>query len=175
MTDPRRLALQLLCRYEEEKRYVNLSLPKEHPQKAFLTALFYGTVEHLLTFDYYISSFAGKTKVDPYTRNVLRLGMQQILYMDTPEHVAVSETVKLARNKGEAGFVNDLLRETVRKKESLPLPPREKHPLRHLSVKYSVALPWVRTLFAALESEEETEAFLSAISKKALTIPSKSL
>ena len=169
MTDPRRLALQLLCRYEEEKRYVNLSLPKEHPQKAFLTALFYGTVEHLLTFDYYISSLAGKTKVDPYTRNVLRLGMQQILYMDTPEHVAVSETVKLARNKGEAGFVNALLRETVRKKENLPLPPREKHALRHLSVKYSVALPLVRTLFAALESEEETEAFLSAISKKAPT------
>ncbi|MBO5790204.1 MAG: 16S rRNA (cytosine(967)-C(5))-methyltransferase RsmB, partial [Clostridia bacterium] len=80
MTDPRRTALQLLCRYEEEKRYVNLSLPKDHPQKAFLTALFYGTVEHLLTFDYYISALAGKSNVDPYTRNVLRLGLQQLLY-----------------------------------------------------------------------------------------------
>lgn len=169
MTDPRRTALTLLERYEAEQRYVNLSLPKDHPQKAYLTALFYGTVEHLLTLDYYISTLAGKSNLDPHTRNILRLGLQQLLYMDGPPHTAVNATVALARNKGEAGFVNALLRTALQQKNALPLPPREKNPLRHLSVKYSVALPLVRVLYTSLEDEAETEACLSALSEKAPT------
>ncbi len=45
-------------------------------------------------------------------RNILRLGVAQLLFLDTPPHAAVAETVALARRHApeHAGFVNAVLR-----------------------------------------------------------------
>ena len=62
----------------------------------------------------------GLDSVDAEVLDVLRLGMYQILYMDgVPEYAAVSQTVDLARlsgGKGAAGFVNAIMRATVRER-----------------------------------------------------------
>ncbi|MFA5561808.1 MAG: 16S rRNA (cytosine(967)-C(5))-methyltransferase RsmB [Eubacteriales bacterium] len=160
----RQYALELLSRWEAEARYINLSLAHlpsgiTEAERGLLTALLYGTVERKLTLDYYISALAGRVDLDPTTRNILRLGVYQILYMTaTPPYAAVNETVKLARNKGEAGFVNAILRTALRAPEKLALPAREKNERRFLSLRYSVPQGTVRELQAVLG--EQTEAFL---------------
>ena len=166
----RELTLSLLNDYEINGKYVNLSLSSHLTDKLsgeerrFLTVLLYTTVERKITYDYYISAISGRStdKIDPTTLNILRMGMCQIVHIDSvPDHAAVNETVILGRNKGEKGFVNGVLRQAVRLKEEgkLPLPPREKKVSRYLSVAYSFPL-WLVKHFISLYGEEDTEKLL---------------
>ena len=175
MTNVRKTALRLLLDWEAEDRFINLSLTPSLKEglsaedRRFLTALLYGTVERMLTLDYCIGRLTKReaASLAPHTRALLRLGLYQILYMEgVPDHAAVSETVALASHKGERGFVNAVLRTATRERETLVPPLREKNPLRHLSVKYSVPLPLVR-IFCAQYGEEEAEKLLDAFSTAA--------
>ena len=173
----RKLALDLLLKCEANEAYVNLALSSHsadsltREERAQLTALLYTTVERKLTYDYYISAISGRSPgdIDPYTKNILRLGLCQILEMrSVPDFAAVNESVKLARNKGEAGFVNALLRTAVRQKDCLPLPKEEKNYRRYLSVKYSFPL-WIVKTFDKLYGRENTEKILSGFNENKYT------
>lgn len=166
----RELTLALLNDYEISGKYVNLSLSSHltdklsREERAFLTALLYTTVERKITYDYYIGAISGRSldKIDPSTLNILRIGMCQIVHIDSiPDHAAVNETVALAKNPGEKSFVNGVLRQAARLKEqgALPLPPREKKVSRYLSVKYSFPM-WTVKHFINLFGEEDTEKLL---------------
>lgn len=165
----RKYALDLLRAYEEGDKYINLSLLSHsldsltREERGALTALLYTTVERKLTYDYYISAVSKRSldKIDSYTRDILRLGLCQILDMSSiPDFAAVNETVKLARSVGERSFVNGVLRAVTRNKENLPLPERKKNPARYLSVRHSFPLPLVKR-FISLYGEKETEELLS--------------
>ena len=57
--------------------------------------------------------------------NALRLGVVQLLLLDTPAHAAVNETValvKTGKDAGLAGLVNAVLQKIVREKPTLPAP-----------------------------------------------------
>lgn len=173
----RKIALDLLMKYELSGTYINLSLSSHsadhltHEERASLTALLYTTVEHKLTYDYYISAISGRAigDIDVYTKNVLRLGICQILDMNSiPDFAAVNESVKLARNKGERGFVNALLRSVVRRKDCMPLPPEEKNYRRYLSVKYSFPL-WIVKTFDKLYGRASTEKLLQTFNEEKYT------
>ncbi len=164
----RKTALDMLLDYELSGKYVNLSLTSHTadrltpPERASLTALLYTTVEHKLTYDYYISALSGRNiaDVDIFTRNVLRLGMCQIFEMESvPDFAAVNETVKLSRNKGEASFVNGILRTAVRRKNDMPMPDKEKKHQRYLSVKYSFPL-WIVKMLSGRFGGEGCEEIL---------------
>lgn len=170
----RKITLELLRSYEEDGRYVNLLLssPKlkglSREELASLTALLYTTVENKIKYDYLISSFSKRSisELDPYVRDVLRLGLCQILDMESvPDFAAVNESVKLARHGGESGFINALLRRAVREKDNLPYPKKEKNLCRYLSVFYSVPLPTVK-FFASVLGEAECEELLLAFSRE---------
>ncbi len=177
----RALALSMLRDYEEQGKYVNLSLSSHSTDKLtaeereLLTVMLYTTVEHKITYDYYIGALSERSldKIDSHTRNILRLGICQIIDMDKiPDFAAVNETVKLARNSGERAFVNGVLRSVVRCKASLPMPKREKNACRYLSVRYSFPL-WIVKKFFVLFGEAETEKLLSSfneIGKTDLTV-----
>lgn len=175
MNNVRELALRLLCEWEAEGKYINLSLSSHYVdsldrnERAALTALIYTAVENKIRYDYYISAISKRptAEIEPRVLNVLRLGACQICDMDSiPNFAAVNETVKLARHKGESSFVNAVLRELSRRKKdgALPLPPYEKNPARHYSVKYSFPLWLVRKFIAEL-GEEEAVALLSSFNK----------
>ena len=150
----RQIALSLLDEYELGGKYINLSLNSHladklsGEEKGFLTALVYTTVEHKLTYDYYIGSISGRSvkDMDIHTLNILRLGLCQLIHIDSiPAFAAVNETVSLARHKGERSLVNGILRTAARLFEtsSLPMPEREKNSSRYLSVAYSYPLSLV--------------------------------
>ena len=182
----RKLALDMLLDYELNGKYVNLSLSSHladslsAAERGQLTALLYTAVERKLTYDYYIASLGGRNidDVDIYTKNVLRLGLCQILHMHSiPDFAATNETVKLARNKGEGAFVNGILRAAVRNKENMPLPSAQKNFKRYLSVKYSfpeeiVEFLWdtgfCEELLKSLNSEPETTVRVNALKKEEL-------
>ena len=165
----RKTALDLLNKYEVNEQYINLSLYSHSldnisaEERRILTSLLYTTVEHKLTYDYYISAISkrGISEIDPYTRNALRIGFAQIIDINAvPDFAAVNETVKLARNPGERSFLNGILRAAAKSKNDLPLPDKEKNYPRYLSVKYSFPLPTVK-LFVKLYGEENAEKLLT--------------
>ena len=81
-------------------------------EKAFMKRLFEGTLGRMIELDYCIDCYfkVKVNKMKPVIRNIVRMGVYQILYMDSvPDSAACNESVKLAQAKGFAtlkGFVN---------------------------------------------------------------------
>lgn len=174
MTDTaRRAAATLLLKWESEGSFANLLVDgdrlhgMEERERALTVALFYGTVERVLTLDHYIGALAARPakELDPSTRALCRLGLYQLLYTDIPAHAAVNETVALGRHKGERGIVNGILRRAAGGEVSLTPPERSKNLVRHLSLTYSIPAPTVRYFLARL-GEEECEALLAAFNRR---------
>ncbi|OEF99083.1 16S rRNA (cytosine(967)-C(5))-methyltransferase [Vulcanibacillus modesticaldus] len=131
----RELALEVLTKIDKEKSYSNLQL-NQSLQKIklsrtdinFATEMIYGTIQHLNTIDWIIQMYL-KTKIsklDVWVRNLLRLSIYQIWYLDRiPPHAAVNEAVNIAKkwgHKGISGMVNGVLRNILRNKEEIRIP-----------------------------------------------------
>ena len=166
----RELALSLLLEHESSDTYINLSLSSHKAdslspeERSLLTLLLYTAVERKITYDYYIAALCGKSadKLLDRTRNILRLGLCQLLHIDNiPDFAAVNETVKLAKNPGERSFVNGVLRAAARNKDSLPMPQKEKNHARYYSVYYSLPLGIVKHFFSQIGEEESIKLFES--------------
>jgi 16S rRNA (cytosine967-C5)-methyltransferase len=124
--------------------------------RAFLTELTYGVIRWRGKLDWVIRYFSKIPfeKIEPGTLNILRLGLYQILYLTrTPSSAAVNESVELAkriRGKGGAGFVNAVLRSSIRQKDEILYPERDQDPAFHISVVQSHPLwlvqRWVKEL-----------------------------
>lgn len=83
----------------------------EGRDRALATELAYGTLRKLRSLDWALAPHVSRPldRVSPRALALLRLGAEQLLFTRTPDHAAVSETVRLAR-AGERGFVNAILR-----------------------------------------------------------------
>ncbi|MCR5609758.1 MAG: 16S rRNA (cytosine(967)-C(5))-methyltransferase RsmB, partial [Lachnospiraceae bacterium] len=143
----------------------------EKYERAFITRLCEGTVEEMIKLDYIIDSYSTVKvkKMKPVIRNILRMGVYQILYMDNvPESAACNEAVKLALKKGFKnlkGFVNGVLRNIARDKDNIKLPDKEKDYNKYLSVNYSMPL-WIVEMFVNEYGKEKTEKILEAFLKE---------
>ena len=107
MKTARQIAVEALGKVNGSKGYSNIVIDKALEQSgldlrdaAFATALFYGVLERMLTLDHCIAGFS-KTPVEkltPQVREILRVSLYQILYMDSvPDSAAVNEAVNLTR------------------------------------------------------------------------------
>ncbi len=149
--DSRDVVLDILMDIETKNTFSNVALSKalsknqfeDKSARAFITRLSEGVMEYKITLDYVINQFS-KTKINkckPLIRCLLRMGVYQILYMDSvPDSAACNEAVKLAKKHGFgslSGFVNGVLRSIARAKESIPMPNNETS-VEYLSVKYSM-------------------------------------
>lgn len=128
-------------------------------ERAFLTRLTEGTVERMLTLDYVIDQFS-KTKVKkmkPLIRELMRLSVYQIMYMDgVPDSAVCNEAVKLARKRGFSGlsgFVNGVLRSVARGWKDVAF--------QNESVRYSVP-EWIIDGWNADYGRDVTEKMLEA-------------
>ncbi|MBO6298686.1 MAG: 16S rRNA (cytosine(967)-C(5))-methyltransferase RsmB [Lachnospiraceae bacterium] len=136
----------------------------EQRDKAFIKRLTEGCIERKLTLDHVIAQYA-KTKngrVKPAVRLLLRMGIYQILYMDSvPDAAACNETVALAVDKGLGGlkgFVNGVLRTVSREKDRVRWPEEER---AFLSVFYSMP-EWIVDRFVNAYGTEQTKQMLEA-------------
>ena len=107
MGNARKTVLRLLTRLENSGSYSNILLDEGlersdlSPQdKKFAAALFYGVLERQITLDNIIREYSRnpKNKLGTEVRVILRMGLYQLLYMDSvPDNAAVDESVKLAK------------------------------------------------------------------------------
>lgn len=170
----RMMALELMLEIMEQGKYSHLALTDVlsvhqfmgKQERAFLTRLVQGSVERCLEIDYLLDQFSNvKTKkMKPVIRNILRISVYQILYMEqVPDSAACNEAVKLAQKKGFhglKGFVNGILRTVSRQKDKLPYPPL-KETKRYLSIRYSMP-EWIVGRWLSMYGEKETQVMLSS-------------
>jgi 16S rRNA (cytosine967-C5)-methyltransferase len=81
----------------------------------------YGVARNLMLLDTWIDEKSNQPPGKTRARNMLRLGLYQLAFMDRiPDHAAVHETVATARQLGlntQAGFINAILRGFLRQKK----------------------------------------------------------
>ena len=143
----RKTAFEILFEIEKEDAYSNLTinrfLEKNKPENhAFVRELVYGVLENKILIDYYLDNLipSGIKKVKKKEATLLRLGLYQLIFMDSvPDYAAVSETVNIAKRlvRGREGFINGVLRGYMKKGKDISLPSKEKEYKKYLSVKYS--------------------------------------
>lgn len=92
-------------------------------ERGFITALVHGTLGHALTLDHYLAQVSDTPpeKMKPFVRNLLRMSLYQLLFMDRiPASAVCNEAVKIVRARagnGLTGFVNGVLRAAARKRD----------------------------------------------------------
>lgn len=166
----RELVLDILIEVNEKEQYSHLVIRDvlskyqymEKQERAFLTRLAEGTIEHMLELDFIINSFS-KVKVKkmkPLIRNLLRMSVYQLKYMDAiPDAAVCNEAVKLAKKRGFSqlrGFVNGVLRNIARDMDGLRYPDEKIEPVTYLETKYSIPA-WIIELWIDDYGMEKTK------------------
>ena len=127
---------------------------------ALASRLCLGVLQNDRLCDFYIDSYC-HSKLEPPVRDILRLGVYQLLFLDRiPARAAVSESVELCRKKGyarAAGLVNAVLRR-VADTDKLPEIPGE-GTTAYLSTRYSHP-EWLCNCIADRNGYAFAEAFL---------------
>lgn len=163
----REKALDIFTRIEKEKAYSNIIFEQEQNKISpngnyddidgriidnepsdveqinfsFVRNLVLGTLENKLLLDYYIDRFLKhklKKKSDDI-RNILRLGIYQIMFMQSGKDYAICNdmvAITKKRLRGYEGLVNGILRNVVRSKDTLA--PPEGCDVKSISTKYSI-------------------------------------
>ena len=136
----RQIALGALRVWRTQRRFADSTISSllaktelSASNRAFALELFYGVLRNLLLLDFWIGCLRA-SRIDPGLRDLLRLGLYQLLFLKTAEHAAVYETVELAP-KSQRAIVNGMLRAAARRQDELrtrgdaqPLFVRTSHP-----------------------------------------------
>lgn len=145
----RQVALQILHDIDIKQAYANIALANalnrnklSNQDRRFLTELVYGTTKAWGTIDWIMSCYVDRplVKIPPIIRNILRLGLYQLFFLDrVPASAACNQSVELAKHFGHVGtakFVNAVLRTAVRDPQKAAFPSREQDLIRHLELTY---------------------------------------
>jgi 16S rRNA (cytosine967-C5)-methyltransferase len=179
---PRETALTILCRAEDGV-FIDTALAQARQRldardSAFLLELVYGVLRNRSLLDWTLNQFSVQPveKTDVGTRNILRLGAYQMLFLDrVPVSAAVNTAVELAKEHGNKhGYVNGLLRGLDRKRSTI-IYPESGDPVARLSMLYSHPA-WLVKRWVSRYGDEKTETLLLENNRPALlTIRTNSL
>lgn len=166
MKSARMIVCELLEKLEKSA-YSNLALDGvlqssdvSARDKAFISRLFYGVIERKATLDYIISLYSSKPiqKLDAVILETLRMGIYQLLYMDSvPDNAAVNESVELVKQLGKksaAPFVNAVLRSFIRDEKKFTLP---KDRIQKFCVEYSCSADLAKKLIDQYGEDKASE------------------
>lgn len=163
-SDPRSSALYAVERIEGgafSNIIINDVISKgsfSNADRALFAMLTRGITERRITLDYIIDSLSSipPSKIDPDARNILRMGIYQLAFMDgIPNHAAVNECVNLCRKRSK-GFVNAILRNFIRGGCKYALP---QDPIERMSVECSASVGFCKR-FISIFGEEKARAIL---------------
>jgi len=175
----RRIAFEVLRRVEEGGAYASRALDAALAQagaldpreSALATELVYGTLRRSLELDAALAPHSRRAvaDLDPAARVALRLGAYQLLFLRTPSHAAVGETVELAKKADHgraAGYVNAVLRALSRAPSRPAGPPESIDPIGHLSLAESLPR-WLVEEWSAWLGLAETRRLAAAMNEPA--------
>ena len=168
----RELILGILLEVTRDGQYSHIALRNvlskyqylDKKERAFITRVTEGTLEHMIEIDYIINQFSNVkvNKMKPVIRCILRSSVYQLKYMDSvPDSAVCNEAVKLATKKGFhtlKGFVNGVLRNIARNLDKIEYPSKENYE-EYLSVKYSMPT-WILKQWLACYDKETVEIML---------------
>lgn len=172
----RELAFKTLYDIERNKNYSNMSINKNFKninisdqEKGLATELIYGIIENKYYLNYIIDKLSKikSKKMSTYVKISLWLGIYQILFLDSiKEHAAVNESVSLIKkyDKKSSGFVNAILRNVLRNKETI-MDIDKANIEDFLSIKYSYN-PWIIQKWIKVFGEDFTRDLLESNSEK---------
>ena len=149
-------------------------LPRQ--ERAFVKRVTEGTLEYQLQLDYILNLYSSVTtaRMKPVIREILRMSVYQLKYMDSvPDSAVVNEAVMLTQKRGFynlKAFVNGVLRSIARELSAISWPDREKELPRYLSIRYSMPM-FLTEKWLAVYGPETTEKILSdMVTEKPVTI-----
>jgi 16S rRNA (cytosine967-C5)-methyltransferase len=87
------------------------------PDRALLQAILFGVLRHRRVLDAWIGKLR-KGKLDADTRDILRVGLCQILILNIPDHAAVNETVEAGKTSVRP-LINAVLRKAISERKEL--------------------------------------------------------
>lgn len=148
----REIILDLLLEMSKQNEYSNILIASvlakydylDGKEKAFLKRVSEGTVERRIQIDYVLDRYSKVPvrKMKPLIRELLRMSVYQILFMEhIPDAAVCNEAVKLAKKRkfqSLQGYVNGVLRTIARNKDQIVYPDRETQYIDYLSVCYSM-------------------------------------
>ena len=167
----REIVLSALYKMEQEGAYFNIVLKEtlnrvSDTDRRFATELMYGVIKRRLTLDYIIMRFSKikMKKMTPWVRNILRMGIYQIYFMDKiPHSAACNESVKQAKKHAHTSavrFVNGVLRNAARGIDTIEYPSKE-NTVEYLSIFYSYP-QWMVEKLLSQYGKDECEKILKA-------------
>ncbi|GAI27542.1 unnamed protein product, partial [marine sediment metagenome] len=146
----REIALNILVKIDHKKGYINIILNNLLEKNkvsvrdaAFINEITYGVVRNRNRLDWVISQLSTKVLADTliWIRNILRMGVYQLLFLDkVPDYAVCNESVQLAKKYGNpkvAKFVNSILRNIIRNRNNICWPDKDKKTALYISVVYS--------------------------------------
>ncbi len=172
----REIVLDCLLEILEKKQYSHYVIKQvldkygylDKKERSFIKRVTEGCIERCIELDYILDSFSKvpAKKMKPLIRNLMRMSVYQIFYMDgTPDSAVCNEAVKLAGKRGFSslkGFVNGVLRNIARNKDDVAFPDKEKDLTAYLSVIYSMP-QWIVTLWTERFGTEKAEQILQGL------------
>lgn len=179
--DARLLALLVVCQVTEKGAYTNLILDKQlrianlsPKDRHLVTELVNGTIRMLKHLDWVLNLFMSRpiTTQNPWLRNILRISLYQILFMDSiPDYAIINSAVEMTRMKagpGLAGLANGVLRNIARQQGDLSYPAQD-NLVDYYSVYYSQP-EWLVAKLLADYGEEQTRAILEYYNRRPLLV-----
>lgn len=145
-------------------------------ERSFISRLFTGTVKIYFKLDYVIDQFSTLPvhKMKPFIRNLLRMSVYQLIYMDqVPASAVCNEAVKLAKKRGFtklSGFVNGILRNIARNSSSIQYPDKRKDPVKYLEITYSFPKWLVTELLKQYDFDTVEKLMEATLKEKETTI-----
>ena len=122
----RRKAYDVLRAITEDGAYANIALKQASlytsgNETRQLHSLVYNALDHRSFVDYILPYYCKRPKKSIYA--LLLLGISELLFLSTPAHAVINETVELAKEIGkreQCGFINAVLRRINRERNDLP-------------------------------------------------------
>lgn len=168
LTPSRKVCMEALLDVAQSGAYSALALDKRLREsglspldKRFTTELFYGTIERRLLLDYVLSRFMEHPMEDTVAREILRMGVYQILFMDSvPDFAACNQQVEMMRTFHKdtlCPLANGILRKVSSQKSEIAYPTE---PMERLAVLYSCP-QWLVEKLVEWLGDKNAEAFLA--------------
>lgn len=136
--------------------------------RALLNALVFGVLRWRKRIDWTLAHFSKRPidAIDPQIRNILRLSLFQMMFLDRiPVHAAVHSAVELAKTVSPpwiVSFVNAVLRKAAKGHQRVPLPDPARSPARRLAVEKSFP-GWLVDRWIRRYGSEETAGLCDSI------------